>query len=249
MTGLVLIAAAYLLGSIPSAFLLARYLRGIDIRDYGSGNVGASNVMEHVGLRTGIALGVFDTLFKGTMPVVAANLMGQSPAVQGAVAIAAIAGHNWSAYLKMTGGRGIAIGIGVLLGMGLWIELAVGLLLIGLMGRVVMKDTGIWSLVSFLALPVASVVADAAGVADRPPEVVYMLGGMALLLVVKRLTGNWERPSTDRYGPARVLLHRFLWDRDVPRQESWTGRMPQDGPTDEGTAGDAAASSTTGGRR
>jgi hypothetical protein len=117
------------------------------------------------------------------------------------------------------------------------------------MGRVVMKDTGIWSLVSFLALPVASVVADAAGVADRPPEVVYMLGGMALLLVVKRLTGNWERPSTDRYGPARVLLHRFLWDRDVPRQESWTGRMPQDGPTDEGTAGDAAASSTTGGRR
>ena len=163
MTGLVLIAAAYLLGSIPSAFLLARYLRGIDIRDYGSGNVGASNVMEHVGLRTGIALGVFDTLFKGTMPVVAANLMGQSPAVQGAVAIAAIAGHNWSAYLKMTGGRGIAIGIGVLLGMGLWIELAFGLLLIGLMGRVVMKDTGIWSLVSFLALPVASVVADCRG--------------------------------------------------------------------------------------
>ncbi len=243
MTGPVLIAAAYLIGSIPSAFLVARYLRGIDIRDYGSGNVGASNVMEHVGLRTGIALGVFDTLFKGTMPVVAANLMGQSPAVQGAVAIAAIAGHNWSVYLKMTGGRGIAIGIGVLLGMGLWVELAVGLLLIGLMGRVVMKDTGVWSLVSFLALPVAAIAL------DRPSEVVYMLGGMAVLLVVKRLTGNWERPSTDRYGPARVLLHRFLWDRDVPRQESWTGRMPEPEQADEGTAGDAAAPSTTGGRR
>jgi glycerol-3-phosphate acyltransferase PlsY len=243
MTGPVLIAAAYLLGSIPSAFLVARYLRGIDIRDYGSGNVGASNVMEHVGLRTGIALGVFDTLFKGTMPVVAANLMGQSPAVQGAVAIAAIAGHNWSAYLKMTGGRGIAICIGVLLGMGLWIELGVGLFLIGLMGRVVMKDTGIWSLVSFLALPVAAIAL------DRPPEVVYMLGGMAVLLVVKRLTGNWERPSTDRYGPARVLLYRFLWDRDVPRQESWTGRMPEPEQADEGAAGDAAAPSTTGGRR
>ena len=223
MIAILLIAAAYLIGSIPSAFLLARYLRGIDIRDYGSGNVGASNVMEHVGLRTGIALGVFDTLFKGTMPVVAANLLGQSLAVQAAVGIAAVAGHNWSAYLKLTGGRGISICIGALLGMGLWIELGVGLLLIGLMGRVVMKDTGIWSLVSFIALPVAAILV------GRDPEVAYMLGGMALMLVLKRLTANWERPSTVRYGLARVLLHRFLWDRDVPRQEAWTGRMPQDG--------------------
>ena len=245
MTGVVLVAAAYLIGSIPSAFLLARYLRGIDIRDYGSGNVGASNIMEHLGLRTGIALGVFDTLLKGTMPVVAANLLGQSLAVQAAVAVAAMAGHNWSAYLKMTGGRGVSIGIGVLLGMGLWIELGVGLFLIGLIGRVVTKDTGIWSLVSFMALPVAAIVL------DRPPEVVYMLGGMALILVVKRLTANWERPSTDRYGPVRVLLHRFLWDRDVPRKETWTGRMPpaEQGSVGESIAGDAAAPSTTGGRR
>ena len=221
MTGLALVAAAYLVGSIPSAFLLARYLRNIDIRDYGSGNVGASNVMEHVGLRTGIALGVFDTVLKGTAPVLAANLLGQSLAVQAAVAIAAIAGHNWSAYLKLTGGRGISIGIGVLLGMGLWIELAVGLLLIGLMGRVVMKDTGIWSLVSFLVLPVTAIFV------GKPPEVVYMLGGMAVLLVIKRLVGNWEWPSHERYGPARVLMHRFLWDRDVPKQEAWTGRMPE----------------------
>ena len=243
MTGVVLVAAAYLLGSIPSAFLLARYLRGIDIREYGSGNVGASNVMAHLGLRTGIALGVFDTLFKGTMPVVVANLLGQSLLVQAAVAIASIAGHNWSAYLKLTGGRGISIGIGVLLGMGLWVELGIGLFLIGLMGRVVMKDTGIWSLVSFLALPVSAILV------GRPPEVVYMLGGMALMLVLKRLVGNWEWPSTGRYGPARVLLHRFLWDRDVPKQEAWTGRMPEPERANEDTEGDAASPSTTGGRR
>ena len=245
MTSILLVAAAYLVGSIPSAFLLARFLRGIDIRDYGSGNVGASNVMEHLGLRTGIALGVFDTLFKGTMPVVAANLLGESMAVQAAAGVAAMAGHNWSAYLKLTGGRGISIGIGVLLGMMLWVELAVGLLLIGLMGRVVMKDTGIWSLVSFIALPVAAVLV------GRDPEVVYMLVGMALLLVLKRLTANWERPSTGRYGPARVMLHRILWDRDVPRQEAWTGRMPEPEreTAGEGIAGDAASPSTTGGRR
>ncbi len=243
MLGLALVPAAYLVGSVPSAFLLARYLRNIDIRDYGSGNVGASNVMEHVGLRTGIALGVFDTLFKGTMPVLAASLLGQSLAVQGAVAVAAIAGHNWSAYLKFTGGRGISIGIGVLLGMGLWVELGVGLLLIGLMGRVVMKDTGLWSLVSFLALPVTAILV------SRDPEVVYMLGAMAVLLVIKRLVGNWEWPSNERYGPARVLLHRFLWDRDVPRQEAWTGRMPEPEQASGGAAGDAATPSGTGDRR
>lgn len=243
MLGLALVPAAYLVGSVPSAFLLARYLRNIDIRDYGSGNVGASNVMEHVGLRTGIALGVFDTLFKGTMPVLAASLLGQGLAVQGAVAVAAIAGHNWSAYLKFTGGRGISIGIGVLLGMGLWVELGVGLLLIGLMGRVVMKDTGLWSLVSFLALPVTAILV------GRDPEVVYMLGAMAVLLVIKRLVGNWEWPSNERYGPARVLLHRFLWDRDVPRQEAWTGRMPEPEQASGGAAGDAATPSGTGDRR
>ncbi len=242
MTGLALVAAAYLVGSVPSAFLLARYLRNIDIRDYGSGNVGASNVMEHVGLRTGIALGVFDTLFKGTMPVLAANLLGQSLLVQAAVAVASIAGHNWSVYLKFTGGRGISIGIGVLLGMGLWVELGVGLLLIGLIGRVVMKDTGIWSLVSFLALPVTAILV------GRDPEAVYMLGAMAVMLVVKRLVGNWEWPSTDRYGPGRVLLHRFLWDRDVPRQEAWTGRMPDPEQAGGGAAGDPATPSGTGDR-
>ena len=245
MTALALVAAAYLIGSIPSAFLLARYLGDIDIRDYGSGNVGASNVMQHIGLGTGIALGVFDTVFKGTMPVVAANLMGQSTTVQAAVAVAAIAGHNWSVYLRFTGGRGISIGIGVLLGMGLWVELGTGLLLIGLMGRVIMKDTGIWSLVSFLALPVTAILI------GRPPEVVYMLGAMAVLLVIKRLIGNWEWPSSDRYGPGRVLLHRFLWDRDVPRQEAWTDRMPdpESEPADEGAACNASAPSATGDRR
>lgn len=243
MIGLALVGAAYLVGSVPSAFLLARYLRNIDIRDYGSGNVGASNVMEHVGLRTGIALGVFDTVFKGTMPVLAASLLEQSLLVQAAVATAAIAGHNWSAYLKLTGGRGISIGIGVLLGMGLWVELGVGLFLIGLMGRVVMKDTGIWSLVSFLALPVTAILV------GRDPEVVYMLGAMAVLLVIKRLVGNWEWPSTERYGPERVLLHRFLWDRDVPKQEAWTGRMPETEQAGGGTAEDPATPSGTGDRR
>lgn len=241
MTGLALVAAAYLVGSIPSALLLARYLKGIDIRDYGSGNVGASNVMEHVGLRTGIALGVFDTVFKGTIPVLAAGLLGQGLLVQAFVAVASIAGHNWSAYLKLTGGRGISIGIGVLLGMGLWIELGVGLLLIGLIGRVVMKDTGIWSLVSFLALPLTAILV------GRDPEVVYMLGAMAVLLVIKRLVGNWEWPSTERYGPVRVLLHRFLWDRDVPKQEAWTGRMPEPEQAG-GTAGDPATPSGAGDR-
>ena len=217
----IVVVASYLLGSIPSAYLVTRYMKSIDIRGYGSGNVGASNVMEHVGMRTGLALGVFDTLFKGTMPVVAASLLGHGPHIQAAVGMAAVAGHNWSAYLKLTGGRGISVSIGVLVGLGLWIELGIGLLLIGLVGRVLMKDTGFWSLAAFAALPAA------AALTQRPPVIIYMMVGMALLLVAKRLTANWEPPSTGPYGLPRVLLYRFLWDRDVPGKDSWTGRQPQ----------------------
>ncbi len=215
-----LVAAAYLLGSIPSAYLAARFLKGIDIRAYGSGNVGASNLMEHVGLRAGLALGVFDTLAKGAVPVMAARILDQPIHVQAAVALAALAGHNWSAYLRMTGGRGISVSIGILLAMSLWLELGIGLLLIGLVGRIVMKDTGLWSLAAFAVLPVA------AALADRPAAIMYMLVGMALLLVAKRLTANWEPPLIETYGLPRALGYRLLWDRDVPRKESWTGRKP-----------------------
>ena len=219
LTSALLVLAAYLWGAVPSAYLVGRYLKGIDIRRYGSGNVGASNVMALVGNWTGLWLGTFDCLAKGTLPLVVAKLMDQSLAVQAVVGLAAIAGHNWSPYIGFTGGRGVATGIGVLIGLLMWREVLIGLLIIWIMGRLVSRDSGFWTLVAALAIPVL------AHLFSEPTELVYASGAMALLMLIKRLTANWEAPRGE-HSLSRVLAYRLLWDRDVPRKERWTDRRP-----------------------
>ena len=212
--------AAYLWGAIPTAYLTGRYLRGIDIRDYGSGNVGATNLMEHVGSWTGLGLGVFDTVGKGTLVVVVAMLTDQSMAVQAGAGLAALAGHNWSPYIGLTGGRGISAIIGVMLGFLMWREILIGLFVIGFIGRLVAKETALWSLMVLLVLPLLTYLL------GEPGELVWMTTGFALLVVLKRLTAHWERPRGE-YPLARVAAYRLLWDRDVPRNVSWTARRPK----------------------
>ena len=218
-TTALIVLAAYLWGAIPSAYLVGRYLKGIDIRDYGSGNIGSANLMEHVGRQTGFWLGVFDCVGKGTIPVVVVKLMDQNLSVQAGAGLAAIAGHNWSPYLRFTGGRGVATAIGVLVGLLMWKEVLTGLFIIGVVGRLVTRDTGLWTFVAVLALPMLAYLY------GQPSELIYMSVGIALLLMLKRLTANWKMPEGE-YALHRVLAYRLLWDRDVPRREQWTGRRP-----------------------
>jgi glycerol-3-phosphate acyltransferase PlsY len=220
-----IVLAAYLWGAVPWSYLAARHLKGIDIRDYGSGNVGSSNLMKQAGLRTGIAVGSVDSLVKGTLPVVAVRALDQSLEVQVGVGLAVIAGHNWSVYIGFTGGRGLATSMGVLFGQLLWAELLAWLALIAF-GRLVPRDTAMWTLIGTLVAPVLALVMRLSGLAERPDEIVYMLAAIALLLTLKRVTANWERSWTDRHGLARVLARRLLWDRDLPRKETWTLRRP-----------------------
>ena len=218
-TATLLIIAAYLWGAIPSAYLAARYLKGIDIRSYGSGNVGAANVSEHVGGRIGLAIGTFDAIGKGTLTIVIARLLGQDLSVQVWMGLAAVVGHNWSVYLRMTGGRGVATSLGVVLGLGLLWELPVWVAVISF-GRFVRRDTALWSLVGVLMLPI---VATGRG---QPAEIVWAATAIALLMVVKRTTANWERPKSEAGGLARVIANRVLWDRDESLKEQWTVRRP-----------------------
>src|SRR5947209_8233094 len=116
----------YALGSIPFGYLIVRLLRGIDIRDYGSHNIGATNVLRVVGPIPAL-LTLLGDVVKGTAPILIASL----PAFQGPLpkpwvlvgtAVAAIAGHAYSAffYLKerrFARGKAIATGLGVLLGL------------------------------------------------------------------------------------------------------------------------------------
>ena len=209
--------AAYLWGAIPSSYLTARYLRGIDIRRFGSGNVGASNAVEAVGLWQGIAVGAFDCVAKGALPIVLARATSQGAWVQALVGVAVVAGHNWSPYIGFTGGRGVATAIGVLLGLSMWRELLVMTVLLGLVGRLIMKDTAFWTLVSMLALPPLTYLF------AEPPALTYTAIAIVLVVIAKRATANREAvPEGRRWH--RVLANRIIWDRDVSTRERWTTR-------------------------
>ncbi|MDP3879710.1 MAG: glycerol-3-phosphate acyltransferase [Dehalococcoidales bacterium] len=114
INGLVAIIIAYLLGSIPSSYIITRLKTGKDIRKLGGGNAGARNVYREVGLAAAIPVAVFD-IGKGAAAVAIAYWgLEALPVYVMAAGLAAVAGHIWSVYLKFTGGNGLATTIGVL---------------------------------------------------------------------------------------------------------------------------------------
>jgi len=109
-----LIIGAYLLGSISSAYYVTKWKKGADIRELGSGNAGARNVMLVVGASFGIGVAIFDIL-KGAIPVIFAKVLKMPPHTITLTALAAISGHNWPIFLQFRGGSGLATLGGVIL--------------------------------------------------------------------------------------------------------------------------------------
>lgn len=105
---------AYLMGSIPTAFWYAKYFHGIDIRQHGSGNVGATNSLRVLGKKAGIIVLIFD-LLKGLIPVLLSRYLGFSEEETFLVGIVSILGHIWSVFANFKGGKGIATSLGVIL--------------------------------------------------------------------------------------------------------------------------------------
>lgn len=110
----VAVIAAYLLGSIPFAYIAGRLLKKIDIRRVGGGNVGATNVMREVGTAAGLAVFAAD-VGKGTLAVLVAQWLGVSQIMVFVAGLVAVAGHNWPVFLSFEGGKGGATTIGVFL--------------------------------------------------------------------------------------------------------------------------------------
>jgi len=120
--GVIALIIAYLLGSIPAAYIVTRLRTGKDVRQVGGGNVGARNVFVEVGKVAGIAVGIFDVAKGAAAVAIACWLLGSPPLslldtplyFVLAAGVAVVAGHIWSIYLKFTGGNGIATTLGVL---------------------------------------------------------------------------------------------------------------------------------------
>ncbi|MBF6593689.1 MAG: glycerol-3-phosphate acyltransferase [Thermaceae bacterium] len=108
-----IVLLAYLFGSIPAGAWVARYY-GVDIQKVGSGNTGATNIQRTLGNWPAVLVALFD-VFKGGIAVLAARLLGLEGLLLGAVALAAVLGHNYSAFLGFKGGKGVATSFGTLI--------------------------------------------------------------------------------------------------------------------------------------
>jgi len=114
VTEALIIILAYLLGSIPTAYILGRFVKSTDIRKVGSGNVGTVNAFRSLGLRPALVIAAVD-IGKGMLAVLAVQALGLALPVILLAGAAAVIGHNWPVFLHFQGGRGSATTVGVLL--------------------------------------------------------------------------------------------------------------------------------------
>ena len=142
---IILIAVCYLIGAIPVGFLIVRLTRSVDIRDYGSGNIGMTNVLRTTGLKTGIIVLGLDT-FKGVIPVFVSRQLYSDPYMETLAAIAVLVGHIWPVFLKFRGGKGVATGMGSFC----FISPICGLIVVGV-GCLVLSVSRYVSLASIIA--------------------------------------------------------------------------------------------------
>ena len=113
MTWLIVLLG-YILGSIPTAYIAGRLLKGGDIREMGDGNMGARNAYHELGHKTGIAIFFLD-ITKGALPILIAQAVALSQVSILITGVATVVGHNWPIFIGFRGGRGEATTIGVLL--------------------------------------------------------------------------------------------------------------------------------------
>ena len=224
---IVLLVIAYLVGSIPTAYIAGRWRRGIDVRQYGSGNVGASNLVRLKARWLVVLVTIFD-IGKGILMVWAAQAAGLSIAQQVAVGLAAIIGHNWPVFLRFNGGRGVLTTAGV----AFFLPLANGPLvpwaLIVSLALVAIFTFG------FHNLPVGTIAGMAAlplvsWLAGEPLALTLGFSAMFLLMVIRRLTAS-RTSLTASVSTGELLINRLLLDRDIRDKEAWIYRKPAQAP-------------------
>ena len=152
---LLLLAIGYLLGSTPSGYLTGRWLKGIDLRDCGSGSTGATNVLRNVGKGPALAVFLVD-LGKGALAVLLAKSFGLNDWMQVLAGLAALAGHIWPVWLGWKGGKAVATGLGIFLGLA-W---PVGLASFGMFMAVIsiFRIVSLSSVVAALSLPLLMIL-------------------------------------------------------------------------------------------
>lgn len=218
---ILLIIVAYLLGSIPTAYLVAKWVRGIDIRQYGSGNVGASNVMAVASKWSSIVVIIFD-LIKGLLPVYVAQLIHLEIYQQVIIGVAAIGGHNWTVFLRFNGGRGLLTTLGVAFMLAPWLALV--LLAVALVW-LPFRQLAFGALLALILLPILSWFLSHPFRIEQ--SLALILGFVAILLiaVTRRLTAP-QTLATTPVPQRELIVNRLFFDRDIRDRIAWIRRGP-----------------------
>lgn len=180
------IAIGYLLGSFPSGYVVGR-LRGIDVRQWGSGRIGGTNVLRSVGPWAAI-LAVLSDVAKGVLAVFVARALVGSPSAEALAGLAAILGHDFSIFLTFSGGRGVATTLGAL--GALYLPASLILALLGLSVLAVSRYASLASLTIATLMPFAMLYL----VLFAGKPVWYLIYGLAAsILIVVLHKGNIQR--------------------------------------------------------
>lgn len=216
---LLLCIGAYLLGSVPFAFLLAKWFYGIDIRQHGTGKVGAANVLRVASKWLAVPVAIFD-IGKGALMVWAAQLLGMEAAVQVTVGLITIVGHNWPVFLRFRGGRGIFTSLGVITMLSPWLGLII-LVIPYLFAPIRQVAFGVF--LALLSLPFFSwFLSQPLNIDERLPVTLGFVV-LSLMAFLKRLAT--PRTELSQSVPlAELLFNRLLFDRDIRDAKVWTQR-------------------------
>ena len=202
MPALPWLAASYLLGAIPTSYLTGRVFRGIDLREHGSRNLGATNLYRVLGWRYAVPVGLFDAA-KGLVPVlVFAPQVSSSELFALVCGVTAVLGHAFSVFVGFRGGKGVATAAGVMLGLA-----PVALAAAAVVWAVLVYTTGYVSLGSIVA---AAVFPLAVAVLEPPdqPLVLWLDVAVAAAIIwfhrgnIRRLLNGTESRFGRRAAPA-----------------------------------------------
>jgi len=218
------------LGAVPAAYLVARLSRGIDLRRYGSGSIGASNLWQSTSRWIAMPIIPYD-LGKGILAVWIAHLLGLDVTQQVIVGLATIVGHNWSVFLRFGGGRGMLTTLGVAFILPLINGLVpwgiIVALIIAAIGTFVIHNVPLGVGAAVAALPLVSWA-----VPDEPLPITLGFLVIFLITVIKRLA----RPRTAiaaSLSNRQLLLNRLLFDRDIRDRKAWIHRGPLEASSTE----------------
>ena len=176
-------ALSYILGSIPNGLILGKGIWGVDLRQHGSGNIGATNAWRTIGKAGGISIFALD-LLKGAISAYLGLHLGGSELAGIVCGLLAIAGHSWSIFLGFKGGKGVATGLGVIATLMPWVTLIVFAVWFA-----IVKVTGYVSLGSVVGAILVPILAIVFGLHTD----FMVLGLIAAVFIVYRHKSNISR--------------------------------------------------------